>query len=56
MFNYKCIYLLFETEQSNLLAELAAHDVPVWQYEQSVLRKRQVEEFLPQICPTFETR
>ena len=48
--------LLFLTEQSNLLAELAIRDITVWQYELSALRKRQEEEFLPQVCPIFETR
>ena len=47
---------LSKTEQSKLLAELSALDIPVWQYEHSVLRNRQVEEFLPQVCPIFETR
>ena len=28
----------------------------MWQYELSALRKRQEEEFLPQVCPIFETR
>ena len=50
------MFFLFYTEQSNLLAELAFRDIPVWLYEQSVLRKRQEEEFLPQVCPIFETR
>ena len=44
-----------KTEQSNLLGELAKLDIPVWQYEQSALRKRQIDEFLPVVCPIFET-
>ena len=39
-----------------MLAELAIWDIPVWQYELSALRKRQEEEFLPHVCPIFETR
>ena len=38
------------------MAELASRDIPVWQYELSVLRNRQLEKFLPQVCPIFETR
>ena len=44
-----------KTEQSNLLEELAKLDIPVWQYEQSALCKRQIDEFLPVVCPIFET-
>ena len=51
-----CNIILLQTEQSNLLAELANRDIPIWQYELSVLRNRQEEEFLPQVCPIFETR
>ena len=39
-----------------MLTELAIRDIPVWQYESSALRKRQEEEFLPHVCPIFETR
>ena len=49
------IDLFSKTEQRNLLAELAALHIPVWQYEKSALRNRQLDDFLPQACPIFET-
>ena len=50
---YELSTAFFIPEQTNLLSQLADYGIPVWQYENYALRKRQ-EKFHSQSCPTFQ--
>ena len=43
----------FIPEQTSFLSQLADYGIPVWQYENYALRKRQ-EKYHSQSCPTFQ--